>query len=114
MCGSGAVVCSLSLLIREAQACPLSGRNSTQRPVQILEAGSYPVTVTTPNENDDDMEGGTITWRGTVFQDVTLGEGCKYNFVATNRDGDTAELCTATKGYADLTIGRARFYCQMK
>jgi hypothetical protein len=21
---------------------------------------------------------------------------------------------TATKGYADLTIGRARFYCQMK
>src|SRR5262249_23340092 len=40
MCGSGAVVCSLSLLIREAQACPLSGRNSTQRPVQILEAGS--------------------------------------------------------------------------
>jgi hypothetical protein len=72
---------------------------------------SYPVTVTTPN--DDDMEGGTITWRGTVFQDVKLGEGCRYNFVAT-KDGVIAELCTATKGYADLTIGRARFYCQMK
>jgi hypothetical protein len=72
---------------------------------------SYPVTVTTPN---DDMEGGTITWRGTVYQDVKLGEGCRYNFAGVSKDGDTAELCTATKGYADLTLGRARFYCHMK
>jgi hypothetical protein len=46
---------------------------------------TYPVKVTTPNERrtaDDDMEGGTITWRGTVYQDVKLGEGCRYNFVA--------------------------------
>jgi hypothetical protein len=77
---------------------------------------TYPVKVTTPNERrtaDDDMEGGTITWRGTVYQDVKLGEGCRYNFVAT-KDGETIEVCTATKGYADVTLGRARFYCQMK
>jgi hypothetical protein len=60
------------------------------------------------------MEGGTITWRGTVYQDVKLGEGCRYNFAGVSKDGDTAELCTATKGYADLTLGRARFYCHMK
>jgi len=71
---------------------------------------SYPVTVTTPS--NDDLEGGTITWRGRVFQDVKLGEGCRYNFLATAKDGTTAELCTATKGVADLTI-RPRGYVQL-
>jgi hypothetical protein len=46
---------------------------------------------------------------------VKLGEGCRYNFLATAKDGTTAELCTATKGVADLTIGHAATYnCQMK
>ena len=49
---------------------------------------SYPVTVTTPS--NDDLEGGTVTWRGRVFQDVKLGEGCRYNFLATAKDGTTA------------------------
>jgi hypothetical protein len=74
---------------------------------------SYPVKVTTPNEANGSMSGGTITWRGMVFQNVRLGEGCRYNFVAT-RDGVTAELCTATKGVADLKIGKDAFDCQMK
>ena len=56
---------------------------------------------------------GTITWRGTTFQNVKLGDGCRYNFVAT-RDGVTAELCTATKGVADLKIGKDTFECQMR
>jgi hypothetical protein len=34
---------------------------------------SYPVKVTTPNEASGSMDGGTITWRGTVFENVTLG-----------------------------------------
>ena len=74
---------------------------------------SYPVKVTTPNEANGSMSGGVITWRGTVFQKVKLGEGCRYNFVAT-RDGVTAELCTATQGVADLKIGKATFECQMR
>ena len=74
---------------------------------------SYPVRVTTPNEANGSMSGGTITWRGMVFQNVKLGDGCRYNFVAT-RDGVTAELCTATQGVADLKIGKDTFDCQMK
>jgi hypothetical protein len=37
----------------------------------------YPVKATTPK---DSLSGGTITWRGTVFKNVELGEGCKANF----------------------------------
>ena len=74
---------------------------------------SYPVKVTTPNEANGSMSGGTITWRGTVFQDVKLGEGCLHNFVATS-DGVIAELCTATLGGANLKIGKATFECQMR
>ena len=74
---------------------------------------SYPVEVTTPNEANGSMDGGTITWRGMVFRNVRLGDGCRYNFVATS-DGVTAELCTATKGVADLKIGKATFECQMR
>jgi hypothetical protein len=73
---------------------------------------SYPVQVTTSNEANGSMSGGTITWRGTVFQNVKLGDGCRYNFVGTC-DGVTAELCTATKGVADLRIGEASFECQL-
>jgi hypothetical protein len=76
---------------------------------------SYPVTLTTPDEEnaegDESMNGGT--WRGTVFHNVRLAEGCRYNFVAT-RDGVTAELCTATQGVADLKIGKATVECQMR
>jgi hypothetical protein len=36
---------------------------------------SYPVQVTTPNEASGSMDGGTITWRGTTFQNVKLGDG---------------------------------------
>jgi hypothetical protein len=74
---------------------------------------SYPVQVTTPNEANGSMSGGTITWRGTACQNVELGDGCRYNFVAT-RDGVTAELCTATKGVASLKIGKDTFDCQMR
>ena len=68
---------------------------------------SYPVQVTTPDEANGSMDGGTITWRGKVFQNVKLGDGCRYNFVAT-RDGVTVELCTATKGVASLNIVKTR------
>ena len=68
---------------------------------------SYPVTV------NETMNGGTISWRGTIFENLELEEGCKVNFVAT-KNGVKAELCAATKGYADLTIGKAMFNCQMK
>jgi hypothetical protein len=71
----------------------------------------YPVTLTTPNE--DSLRGATITWRGVTFRNVKFGEGCKTNFVAT-RDGVTVELCTATQGAADLTIGGDTFECQLK
>jgi hypothetical protein len=37
---------------------------------------------------------------------------CKANFVAT-RDGVTVELCAATQGVADLTVGKETFECQM-
>jgi hypothetical protein len=73
---------------------------------------TYPVKITTPHS--DDSEGGTITWRGRVYRDVKLADGCKQSFVATAKDGDTIEVCTATQGYADVTLGRARFVCQMK
>jgi hypothetical protein len=78
---------------------------------------SYPVTLTTPDEEnaegDESMNGGTITWRGTVFHNVRLVEGCRYKFAATH-NGVTAELCTATQGYADLDIGKATFGCRMR
>jgi hypothetical protein len=75
---------------------------------------SYPVKLTTPNEGNGSLEGGTITWRGQTYEDVKLGEDCKAQFLATAKDGTPVELCTATKGYADLTIGRKRFECRQK
>ena len=75
---------------------------------------TYPVTVTAPDEADGfSLEGGTITWRDMVFENVKLGDGCRYNFAAM-RDGVTAELCTATQGYANLKIGAVTFECRMR
>jgi hypothetical protein len=75
---------------------------------------SYPVTLRIPHEDRDNnpTEGGSITWRGVTYSDLKQVEGCRESYTATN-NGVTAELCTATQGYADLTIDRTRFYCQM-
>jgi len=74
---------------------------------------TYPVTVTTPNEaSSGSLSGGTLTWRGTTFRNVKETGDCKANFVAT-RDGVTVELCAATQGVADLTVGKETFECQM-
>jgi hypothetical protein len=59
--------------------------------------------------NLDDMTG-TIAVDGRVFSDAHLisdanwDDGCWYNFQAKDNDGSTVELCTATYGYASLTI----------
>lgn len=66
---------------------------------------SYPVVV--------NLDEGTMTWRGTTFRNLRNGDGCRVNFLATSDSGVTAELCTATKGVADLKIGNARFDCQL-
>ena len=74
---------------------------------------SYPVTL-------DDADGGcdgattscTITWRGTTFRNVKLGEGCRLEYLAA-QNGVTIDFCTGTKGYADLKVGDAKFECQM-
>jgi hypothetical protein len=60
-------------------------------------------------ENVDAMTG-TIAVDGRVFSDAHLisdsnwPDGCWYNFQATDKDGSTVEFCTATRGYASLTI----------
>ena len=73
---------------------------------------SYPVTVTTPNEASGGLGGGTITWRGVTYPNVKSGEGCKAQFTAS-RNGVTVELCAATKGVANLTVGNDTFAWQM-
>jgi hypothetical protein len=82
---------------------------------------SYPVTLTTPYEKDSSsvdatrrgsLSGGTITWRGVTFRNVKWEDDCHAKFTAT-RDGVTIELCTATQGVADLTVGKDTFECQM-
>jgi hypothetical protein len=65
---------------------------------------SYPVIV---NEGDH-----TLSWRGVVFHNLQQVEGCRVKWQATS-GGLTAELCTATKGYADLSIGEASFDCEL-
>jgi hypothetical protein len=55
---------------------------------------------------------GTLTWRGTTFQGLKVVEGCRLTWQATH-EGITAELCTATQGGGDLTIGKANFECQL-
>jgi hypothetical protein len=67
---------------------------------------SYPVTVTTPYEKQGGLGGGTITWHGTTYPNVSATqEECKAQFKA-NRNGVFVELCTATQGYATLTVTR--------
>jgi hypothetical protein len=59
-----------------------------------------------------DEERGTLTWQGTTFTNlkVTTEEPlAKYSWRAT-RAG--LNLSIATKGVADLTIGKAEFSCQ--
>jgi hypothetical protein len=66
---------------------------------------SYPVRI--------NIDKATLSWRGQTFNGLHLIDGCRYNYQAT-RLGDTAELCTATQGYADLKIGDSSFECQMR
>jgi hypothetical protein len=81
---------------------------------------SYPVILRYDcNDSGDALQkDGTITWRGTTYGDMKLGEGCRYEFLATN-NGVTVDLCTMTHGVADLTIGgdptkaKAHFECLM-
>jgi hypothetical protein len=74
----------------------------------------YPVTLDTGK--DDNCDGATtsctIMWRGTKFQNVKQGEGCRAEYLATE-NGVSVDLCTATQGVADLKIGNTTFNCQM-
>ena len=110
-------------LIALATTVALAGPASAKTYTYMCRVGHklYPVTVTTPNEGDSSsldekkrgtLDGGTITWRGKTFPNVKETGDCKANFVAT-RDGVTIELCTATQGVADLTVGKETFECQM-
>lgn len=65
---------------------------------------SYPVRV--------DIDNATLTWRGRTFRNLQEVEGCRVKWQATS-EGATAELCTATKGVADLKIGDASFDCEL-
>jgi hypothetical protein len=66
---------------------------------------SYPVKI--------DIDKATITWRGQTFSNLEQVDGCKAKYQATH-DGETAEVCAATHGFADLTIGDASFDCRMR
>ena len=59
-----------------------------------------------------DIDNATLTWRGRTFRNLQEVEGCRVKYQATS-DGATAELCTATKGVADLKLGDASFDCQL-
>jgi hypothetical protein len=66
---------------------------------------SYPVRI--------NVDKAILLWRGQTFNGLHLIDGCRYNYQAT-RLLDTAELCTATQGYANLAIGDSSFECQMR
>jgi hypothetical protein len=70
----------------------------------------YPINLTIPNEEKGDLEGGVITWRGTKFPNVKLTGDCRYEFIATNSNGVTVKLCTATQGYAELSVRKSDYY----
>src|SRR6516162_2062268 len=101
------------LLIALATTVALVGPAAAETYTYMCRVGDkpYPVTVTTPNEKDChrpytvcNLSGGTITWRGVTFRNVSgTSEDCKARFTAT-RDSVHVELCTATQGYASLTI----------
>src|SRR5262249_22794271 len=114
------------LLIALATTVALVGPATARTHTYTCRVGDklYPVTVTTPNERDCDrpytvcnFSGGTITWRGVTFRNVSgTSEDCKTRFTAT-RNGVHVELCTATQGYARLTLSgmvdEDTFECQM-
>ena len=102
------------LLLAAAALAALSGTANARTYTYMCRVGSksYPVKVTTPNEAKGSFSGGTITWRGTAFKNVEASDDCKVKFVA-ERNGVTIELCTATQGAADLTVGSDTFDCQM-
>jgi hypothetical protein len=70
-----------------------------------------------------DTERATLAWHGLTFKNLTDDaqqfrdprpfDGCKAEFQAT-RGVVTADVCSATKGGATLTVGGAGFDCQMK
>ncbi|MGY4428468.1 hypothetical protein ACVWWO_000945 [Bradyrhizobium sp. F1.13.1] len=76
---------------------------------------AYPIVLDTGSKDDCDGETTpcTIKWRGTTFRNVKMGEGCRADYIATD-NGVKVDLCTATQGVADLTIGNAKFDCQMR
>jgi hypothetical protein len=71
----------------------------------------YPVTLTTPHEEQDDLSGGTITWQGKTYRNVKWIEECHAKFTAT-RNGVTIELCTMTHGFAELGVGKEGYDCE--
>ena len=77
---------------------------------------SYPVVLDTGSKDDcgdGETTPCTIKWRGTTFRNVKTGEGCRAEYIGTE-NGVDVDLCTATQGVADLTIGDAKFACQMR
>jgi hypothetical protein len=75
----------------------------------------YPVTLDTGKNDtcDGATTSCTIMWRGTKFQNVKQGEGCRAEYLATD-NGVSVDLCTATQGVAVLKIGNKTFDdCQM-
>lgn len=64
---------------------------------------AYPVTA--------NVTKGTLTWRGATFTGLKEYPCARAGFKAT-KGGATATLCTATQGYADLSIGKDTFACQ--
>jgi hypothetical protein len=79
---------------------------------------SYPVKIDVPGgvfaaTETKRVDQATIKWRGTTFRNLKLIDGCRYNFQATHLD-NTIEVCTATHGYAELTLGDDSFECLMK
>jgi hypothetical protein len=88
---------------RNAGAC-WQRRRPWSLHLQCHSAGSGTVTV---DENKS-----TLTWRGMTFRNLKQVEGGKVTWQASNNDV-TAEFSTATKGVADLTIGKDKFDCQM-
>src|SRR5262245_38967271 len=100
------------LLLAAVALAALSGTANAETYTYMCQVGSksYPITVFTPKGA---LERGTIMWRGKVLRNVEVGDGCKAQFLAQSDDGDALELCTATQGYANLTIGVASYDCEM-
>ena len=63
----------------------------------------------------DDAET-VLTWRGREY-DITVVEGCRYTWHANPKGGEgpSFDLCTATKGYADIIYADGSSVpCRMK